>query len=66
MLIFCYQEDFKGARVPCGNTLNRREYSEEEQPDTFPCQRSRCRHTGNFPNNNHANGKDTIAAVRQL
>ena len=38
MLIFCYQEDFKGARVPCGDTLNRREYSEEEQPDTFPCQ----------------------------
>lgn len=46
MLIFCYQEDFKVAWLPCGDTLNRRVYWEEEQPDTFPCQRSRCGYTG--------------------
>ena len=66
MLIFCYQEDFKGAWVPWGDKLNKREYQEEEKPDTFPCQRSRNSYTGNLAKNKHANGKDTIAAVRQL
>ena len=60
MLIFCYQEDFNGDWVSCGDTLK------EEQPATFPCQRSRCEYAGNLANNKHANGKDTIAAVQQL
>ena len=65
MLIFCYQEDFNGDWVPCGDTLNRREHWKEEQPDTFPCQRSRCEYAGNLANKTNTR-TDTIAAVRQL